>query len=66
LSSADSLVENLKSTELKTGDTFLQKFFQMLLGQLPPEDMGVDKVKLFMHKLFKKGVSDQRFLEGLL
>jgi hypothetical protein len=42
-----------------------RNFNQMLLGQLPHEDMEVDEVKQFVHKLFKEGVSDQtmRFVE---
>jgi hypothetical protein len=43
-----------------------QKFIQMLFGQLPIEDMGMDEVRRFVRKFFKEGVSQQtmRFVEG--
>jgi hypothetical protein len=43
-----------------------QHFKQMIFGQPPDEEMGVDEVQFFLRKLFKKGVSQQtmRFVEG--
>jgi len=70
LSGVATVVDNKRPLEFVhlTFAEFLtaHKFIQMLFGELPKTDMGMDRVKLFVRKLFKDGVSNQtmRFVEG--